>query len=73
MLAALLGQLVGGWSDALQEGAITITTAREEPRLVAEGCSQATVLLGFRTSDTRYLDVYPGVNVHLVSYRMRPR
>jgi hypothetical protein len=68
MLAALLGQLVGGWSDALQEGAVTIATAREEPRLVAEGCSRATVLLGFRTSDTRYLDVYPGVNVHLVSY-----
>jgi hypothetical protein len=68
MLAALLGQLVGGWSDALQAGAVTIATAREEPRLVAEGCTQATVLLGFRTSDTRYLDVYPGVNVYLVGY-----
>jgi hypothetical protein len=68
MLAALLGQLVDGWSDALQEGAVTIATAREEPRLVAEGCSQATVLLGFRTSDTRYLDVYPGVDIHLIGY-----
>jgi hypothetical protein len=68
MLAALLGQLVSDWSDALQEGAVTIATAREEPRLVAKGCSQATVLLGFRTSDTRYLDVYPGVNVHLIIY-----
>jgi len=68
MLAALLGQLVGEWSDALQEGAVTIATAREEPRLVAEGRSQTTILLGFRTSDTRYLDVYPGVNVHVVSY-----
>jgi hypothetical protein len=68
MVAGLLGQLVSGWAEALQEGAVTITSAREEPRLIAEGCVRTTMLLGFRTSDTRYLDVYPGVVVHVVSY-----
>jgi hypothetical protein len=68
MLAALLGEIVTGWGEALQSGAITVSTAREEPRLVAEGLSQETALLGFRTSETRYLDVYPAVPVHVVCY-----
>ncbi len=68
MVAALLGELVDGWRDALQSGTVTVSTAREEPRLVAEGIAEATVLLGFRTSETRYLDVYPGVPVHVVCY-----
>jgi hypothetical protein len=50
MLAALLGEIITGWGEALQSGAITISTAREEPRLVAEGLAQETALLGFRTS-----------------------
>lgn len=68
MLAALLGELVDGWSNALQSGLVSLTTVKEEPRLIAEGLPQATVLLGFRTSETRYLDVYPGVPVHVVVY-----
>ena len=68
MAAALLGELVDGWGDALQSGAVTMSTAREEPRLVAEGIAETTALLGFRTSETRYLDVYPGVPVAVVCY-----
>jgi hypothetical protein len=68
LLSSLLGQVIDGWSDALLEGAVILTTVREEPRLIAEGHRQASVLLGFRTSETRYLDVYPGVPVHVVAY-----
>src|SRR5262249_44820777 len=56
MLAALLGELVDGWEDALQSGRVSITTVREEPRLIAEGQRQTSILLGFRTSESRYLD-----------------
>ena len=68
MVAALLGEIVTGWVEALQSGAVTVSTAREEPRLVAEGLAQETALLGFRTSETRYLDVYPTRPVHVVCY-----
>ncbi len=68
LLMALMGDLVNGWTEALQDGTVTLSTAREEPRLVAEGLRSETVLLGFRTGDTRYLDVYPGVPVHVVAY-----
>ncbi len=68
MIVSLMGELVDAWADALQTGAVSLTTVKEEPRLVAEGSVQQTVLLGFRTSETRYLDVYPGIPVHLVGY-----
>lgn len=68
MVATLLGDIVGAWPDALQSGAISLTTIKAEPRLIAEGALHQTVLLGFRTSETRYLDVYPGVPVHVVAY-----
>src|SRR5262249_35934309 len=68
MLAALLGELVDGWGDALQSGRVSITTVREEPRLIAEGQCQPSILLGFRTSESRYLDVYPGVPIHIIAY-----
>jgi hypothetical protein len=68
MLAALLGELVDGWEDALQSGRVSITTVREEPRLIAEGQCQTSILLGFRTSESRYLDVYPGVPIHIIAY-----
>jgi hypothetical protein len=68
ILSILLSDLVEGWSEALQKGQVSITTVREEPRLIAEGESFISVLLGFRTSDTRYLDTYPGVPVHVVAY-----
>ncbi|RUL84578.1 hypothetical protein [Tautonia sociabilis] len=68
MLAALLGDLVDGWADALQAGRAVISTVREEPRLVAEGNCCPSILLGFRTSDTRYLDVYPRIPIHVVAY-----
>jgi hypothetical protein len=68
MVAGLLGEIVGAWPGAVQSGAVLLTTIKEEPRLIAEGSLQPTVLLGFRTSETRYLDVYPGVPVHLVAY-----
>jgi hypothetical protein len=68
MLATLLADIIGAWPEALQSGAVTITTVKEEPRAIAEGALRQTVLLGFRTSETRYLDVYPGVPVHVVAY-----
>jgi hypothetical protein len=68
MVAILLGDIVGAWPEALQSGAVSLTTIKEEPRLIAEGSLRQTVLLGFRTSETRYLDVYPGVPVHVVGY-----
>lgn len=68
MLATLLGDIIGSWPEALQSGAVSITTVKEEPRVIAEGSLRQTVLLGFRTSETRYLDVYPGVPVHVVAY-----
>lgn len=68
MLTTLLGELVEGWPDALQSGAVSLTTSKEEPRLIAEGFLQQTVILGFRGSQTRYLDVYPGVPLHVVAY-----
>ena len=68
MLATQLGDLVDGWSDALQAGRVLITTVREEPRLVAEGSCCPSIILGFRTSDTRHLDVYPCVPIHVVAY-----
>lgn len=68
MLASLLGEILNEWPDAFQAGTISITTVKEEPRLIAEGSVQQTALLGFRTSETRYLDVYPGVPVHIVAY-----
>jgi hypothetical protein len=68
MIVSLLGEIVSNWPDALQTGAVSLTTIKEEPRLIAEGSVQQTVLLGFRASETRYLDVYPGIPVHLVAY-----
>jgi hypothetical protein len=68
MIAALLGNIVPEWPEALQSGAVSIATIKEEPRLIAEGAVEQTLLFGFRTSETRYLDVYPGVPVHVVAY-----
>ncbi len=68
MLATLLGDIISTWPEALQSNAVSITTIKEEPRIIAEGTLRQTVLLGFRTSETRYLDVYPGVPVHVVAY-----
>jgi len=68
MIATLLGDIVPEWPEALQTGAVSVATIREEPRLIAEGSVQQTLLFGFRTSETRYLDVYPGVPVHVVAY-----
>lgn len=68
MIATLLGEIVQGWPEALQSGIASVATVKEEPRLIAEGDVQQTVLLGFRTSTARYLDVYPGVPIHLVAY-----
>lgn len=68
ILATQLGELVDGWSDALQGGRIAITTVKEEPRLVAEGSCYPSILLGFRTSDTRHLDVYPCVPMRVIAY-----
>lgn len=68
LLTALVGDLVDGWAEALQDGTVTLSTAREEPRLVAEGLKSETVLVGFRTSEARYLYVYPDVPIHVVAY-----
>ena len=68
LLAARLGELVDGWSEALEAGRVAISTVREEPRLVAEGSCCPSILLGFRPSDTRHLDVYPSVSMHVVVY-----
>ncbi|MEI9975316.1 MAG: hypothetical protein WDO73_26595 [Ignavibacteriota bacterium] len=68
MLATLLGDIIPAWPEALQSGVVSIATIKEEPRLIAEGSVQQTVLLGFRTSESRYLDVYPGVPIHVVAY-----
>jgi hypothetical protein len=68
MLATQLADLVDGWSEALEASRVAITTVREEPRLVAEGSRCPSILLGFRTSDTRHLDVYPCVPIHVVVY-----
>ncbi|MGC1782112.1 MAG: hypothetical protein WA708_06310 [Acidobacteriaceae bacterium] len=68
MIATLLGDIVPAWAEALQSGFVSITTIKEEPRLIAEGSVQQTLLLGFRTSETRYLDVYPTVPIHVVVY-----
>ncbi len=68
LIVTLMGDIVDTWANALQTGAVSLTTVKEEPRLVAEGSVQQTILLGFRTSETRYLDVYPGIPVHVVAY-----
>lgn len=68
MLATLLGDIISTWPEALQSGAVSLTTVKEEPRIIAEGSLRQTVLLGFRTSETRFLDVYPGVPIHVVAY-----
>jgi len=68
MVATLLGDIVSEWPEALQTGVVTIATIKEEPRLIAEGFIRQTLLFGFRTSETRYLDVYPGVPVHVAAY-----
>ncbi len=68
LLASLLGEVVDGWSEALQDGFVSLCTARGEPRSIAEGERAETVLLGYRTGENRYLDVYPGVPVHVLAY-----
>ena len=68
LLTTLFSTLIDDWNSALQEGRLRVTTVKEEPRLVAAGQQEATVLLGFRTSEARYLDLYPGVPVHVVAY-----
>src|SRR5271157_514314 len=68
MLATQLADIVDGLSVALQAGRVLFATVREEPRLVAEGSCCPSIILGFRTSDTRYLDVYPCVPIHVVAY-----
>lgn len=68
LVASLLGEIVEEWPEALQSGAVSLTTVKEEPRLIAEGSVLPTVLLGFRKSETRYLDVYPGIPIHVVAY-----
>ncbi len=68
LLASLLGEVIDGWSEALQDGLVSLSTARGEPRLIAEGERAETVLLGYRTGENRYLDVYPGVPVHVLAY-----
>ena len=68
LLTSLFSTLIDGWNSALQAGRLRVTTVKEEPRLVAAGHQEATVLLGFRTSEARYLDLYPGVSVDVVAY-----
>lgn len=68
ILIAHLAEIIDGWSEELQKGRISVTTVREEPRLIAEGQKNTTIILGFRTSDTRYLDIYPDVPVYVVAY-----
>ncbi len=68
LLASMLGDVVDEWNDALQDGRVTVTTVRQEPRLAAQGDRKHTILLGFRTSETRHLDVYPPFPVDLVGY-----
>ncbi len=68
LLASLLGDVVDGWSEALQDGFVSLCTARGEPRSIAEGERAETVLLGYRTGENRYLDVYPGVPIHVLAY-----
>ena len=68
LLTTLFSTLIDDWNSALQMGRLRVTTVKEEPRLVAAGHKESTVLLGFRTSEARYLDLYPGVSVDVVAY-----
>ena len=68
LLAARLRDLVEGFSGALETGTVTLCTVREEPRLVAEGQPAHALLLGFRSGESRHLDVYPSAPVSVVAY-----
>lgn len=68
LLTSLFNDLLDGWTPALQDGRIRVTTVREEPRLIAAGSRERTILLGFRTSESRYLDLYPEMPVDLIAY-----
>lgn len=68
LLVSRLRDLVDAFSEAMESGDVTLSTVREEARLVAEGQPAHPVLLGYRNSESRHLDVYPSTPVAVVSY-----
>jgi hypothetical protein len=68
LLLQMLGDVVDGFPAALQDGLITVSTIRAEPRQIAEGQQASTLLLGFRTSAFRYLNVYPETDTYVAAY-----
>lgn len=68
LLRELLRGLVDSSGPALDEGRLEIVTHARESRLVAEGDTANTLLLGPRTNGYRYLDVYHSCHVDQMLY-----
>lgn len=68
ILSLLLSQLEEEWMKAQQEGRIEIITPKEEARFSAMGKFGPTMLLGYRASSQRYLDLYPPYDTEVIAY-----
>jgi hypothetical protein len=68
ILSGLLQELLDHASSAVTDGRLLICTAAEEERLVADGWTAHTVLLGPRATRFRYLDVFSRKPIDEVVY-----
>ena len=68
LLHQRLDELVDGVATAVADGRLEIVTFAQEARLVAEGDTAPTHLLGPRANGHRYLDVFPSNRVDQLLY-----
>jgi len=68
ILSILLSQLDNNWLEAQREGRIEVITVREEMRLVGADRLVHTLLLGYRASSQRYMDLYPPHDTEVIAY-----
>lgn len=68
LLFEALSQIVDGVGEATAAGRLDIVTSAAEARLVAEGHSSPTLLLGPRTNRYRHLDAFPSKRVDELVY-----
>lgn len=59
---------VKGIGDALESGLLEFIHQREEARRAVERPAAQTVLMGSRTSQYRYLDLFPSGQIHVIAY-----
>ncbi len=68
VLTSMLVSLVDGAASMLEDGSLSLLTVKQEPVFLHRGYQFRTVLSGFRTYGTRYLDIFPSHDTFLITY-----